>query len=156
SNPGFADVDGHIGYQMRGHVPLRGRATRGYRTAGEPSDEWRGFIPFEQLPADRDPARGWTGSAHNRPPPDRHPPPLHRASPDGYRMRRIRLLLDGTRGLTADDLSRMQNDTFSGRAAELCPTLVALLSEVGSPRRHGEHGGDEGEKSVSLRDLRAS
>jgi penicillin amidase len=146
SNPGFADVDGHIGYQMRGRVPLRGRATRGYRRAGEPADEWRGFIPFEQLPADRDPARGWTGSANNRPAPDGHPAPLYGAYADGYRMRRIRHLLDGAADLTAEDLGRMQFDTFSGRAAELCPTLMALLETTtdGLATEATERGRQEG------------
>ena len=127
SNPGFADADGHIGYQMRGRVPLRGRVTRGHRRAGDPQDAWRGFVPFEHLPAEGDPQRGWTGSANNRPAPDGYAVPLYGAYADGYRMRRIRALLDGGAGLGPDDLGRMQNDTFSGRAADVCPALVALL-----------------------------
>ncbi|MGH2350490.1 MAG: penicillin acylase family protein, partial [Chloroflexota bacterium] len=127
NNPGFADVDGHIGYQMRGRVPRRGRITRGYRRAGDPADEWRGFVPFEHLPAERDPQRGWTGSANNRPAPDGYPASLYGAYADGYRLRRIRALLDGAAGLTPEALGRMQQDTFSGRAADVCPHLVALL-----------------------------
>jgi penicillin amidase len=127
SNPGFADADGHFGYQMRGRVPVRGRVTRGYRQAGEPQDEWQGFVPFEHLPAERDPARGWTGSANNRPAPDGYPVPFYGSYADGYRMRRIRALLDGAREVGPDDLGRMQLDTFSCRAADVCPHLVALL-----------------------------
>jgi penicillin amidase len=127
SNPGFADAGGHFGYQMRGRVPLRGRVTGGYRHAGAAQDEWQGFVPFQHLPAERDPARGWTGSANNRPAPDGYPVPLYGSYADGYRMRRIRALLDGVRELGAEDLGRMQYDTFSGRAADVCPHLVALL-----------------------------
>jgi penicillin amidase len=39
-NPGFADVDGHIGYQMRGRFPVRGRTTPGYRSPADPDDAW--------------------------------------------------------------------------------------------------------------------
>ena len=146
SNPGFADVDGHFGYQMRGRVPLRGRVTGGYRHAGAAQDEWQGFVPFEHLPAERDPARGWTGSANNRPAPDGYPVPLYGSYADGYRMRRIRALLDGARELGADDLGRMQYDTFSGRAADVCPHLVALLEArpAGHRRRNGGRAGGAG------------
>ncbi|MBI3974305.1 MAG: penicillin acylase family protein [Chloroflexi bacterium] len=128
NNPGFADVDGHFGYQMRGRFPLRGRMTRGFRRAGEPGDEWRGFVPFDDLPAERDPQRGWTGSANNRPAPDGYAAPFYGAYADGYRMRRIRTLLDSAAELDPDALGAMQNDTFSGRAADVCPSLVARLT----------------------------
>ncbi|HET7770553.1 MAG TPA: penicillin acylase family protein, partial [Chloroflexota bacterium] len=127
SNPGFADVDGHIGYQMRGRYPIRGRIARGFRRADEPLDEWQGFIPYEQLPAERDPRRGWTGSANNRPATPTYPIPLYGSYADGQRMRRIRALLDGATNLTPAHLGAMQNDTFSNRAADVCPHLIALL-----------------------------
>jgi penicillin amidase len=60
-------------------------------------------------------------------------------------MRRIRALLDSAEGLTAEDLGRMQYDTYSGRAADLCPALLALLGRgsEGASRRVGE------ERSIS-------
>jgi penicillin amidase len=150
SNPGFADVDGHIGYQMRGRVPRRGRLTRGYRHAGAPEDEWQGYVPFEQLPAERDPARGWTGSANNRPAPDGYPVPLYGAYADGYRMRRIRGLLDGAHDLTPEDLGRVQYDTFSGRAADLCPALVEVLERApATASSGGDPAGDARESALA-------
>jgi penicillin amidase len=101
--------------------------TRGFRRADEPLDEWRGFVPYEQLPAERDPQRGWTGSANNRPARPSYPVPLYGSYADGQRMRRIRALLDGSRDVTPEYLGAMQNDTFSNRAADVCPHLVVLL-----------------------------
>ena len=65
----YADVDGHIGYQAAGSIPIRGDGTaaRGYRPANDPSHAWRGFVPFDDLPRLEDPARGWVGTANNRP-----------------------------------------------------------------------------------------
>jgi penicillin amidase len=126
-NPGFADSAGHIGYQMRGRIPIRGRITRGYRRANDPADRWQGFIPFHLLPGHVDPPRGWIGSANNPPAPSTPQAPLYGAYADGYRMLRIHHWLDQPRRYTRDDMAAMQMDDYSGRAAEVCPALVTVL-----------------------------
>jgi len=128
SNAGFADTHGHIGYQMRGRVPLRGRITRGYRAANDPADQWLGFATFESLPREADPARGWIGSANNPPAARDYPVPLYGAYADGYRLRRIRTLLESQARFTLDDLARFQADTFVQRAADVCPALIRTLA----------------------------
>ena len=54
----YADVDGHIGYQFPGYVPIRSDPDdRGDRPVrGEDgSGEWTGRIPFDDLPWQFDP-----------------------------------------------------------------------------------------------------
>lgn len=126
-NYGFADVDGHVGYQMVGRVPVRGRVTRGYRRANDPADVWAGFVPFEQLPAEADPARGWIGSANNPPAPRDYRAPLYGAYADGYRMRRIRTLLESKPKLAIEDMGAFQMDVYVQWAADGCPALIRLL-----------------------------
>ncbi len=49
----YADVDGHIGYQLPGYVPVRSDPTdRGDRpvSGSDGSGEWVGRIPFDDLP----------------------------------------------------------------------------------------------------------
>jgi penicillin G amidase len=132
-NPGFADTQGHIGYQMRGRFPVRGRQVRGYRSPENPDDRWQEPIPFEQLPAEADPERGWIGSSNQRPHPHGSPLPLYGAYGDGYRGRRMRALLDGRAELPApfslDDMAAMHNDVYSERAAELKGPLAHLLAD---------------------------
>ena len=62
----FADVDGHIGYQATGRIPIRDNWQRGYRRGWEPADQWNGLIPFEGMPAMSDPPHGWIRTANNR------------------------------------------------------------------------------------------
>ena len=126
-NPGFADVEGHIGYQMRGRVPRRGRVTRGYRVASDPADQWGEPLPFEVLPAMADPPRGWIGSANQRPHPPSSSLPLYGAYGDGYRGRRMRTLIESGSGYVLADMGRFQNDVYSERAAELKDRLAELL-----------------------------
>lgn len=126
-NYGFADLDGHIGYQMVGRVPVRGRVTRGYRQANAPEDAWTGYLPFEQLPSETDPERGWVASANNPPAPRDDAVRLYGAYADGYRMRRIRSLLESKPTVTLEDMGAFQMDVFVQRAADVCPSLVRIL-----------------------------
>jgi len=127
-NPGFADTAGHIGYQMRGRFPVRGRVTRGYRSPSRPDDTWQDSLPFDALPAEADPERGWIGSANQRPHPIGSGLPLYGAYADGYRGRRIRTRLSSGQNLTLDDMGTMHQDVYSGRAAELKDALARLLT----------------------------
>ncbi|MHB1343860.1 MAG: penicillin acylase family protein [Thermoleophilia bacterium] len=77
----YADVDGHIGYQMPGKIPVRsgpsdatGSLTVGvpanndgrYPTAGWTGEnEWLGYVPFERLPYAFDPPKGYIVTANN-------------------------------------------------------------------------------------------
>ncbi|MCC7367091.1 MAG: penicillin acylase family protein [Chloroflexi bacterium] len=131
-NPGFADTQGHIGYQMRGRFPVRGRQVRGYRSPANPDDRWQEPVPFETLPAETDPERGWIGSSNQRPHPHGSDLPLYGSYGDGYRGRRMRAVLDGDGLLAAPmslaDMGAMHNDVYSERAAELKGPLADLLA----------------------------
>ena len=90
----FADVDGCFGYRVTGQVPIRAREERGYRRGWDPADAWQGVIPFEGMPAVREPARGWVATDNNLPAPSDSPYPLANMSPTGYRARRIRQMVE--------------------------------------------------------------
>lgn len=126
-NPGFADDRGHIGYQMRGRFPRRGRPTRGYRALSEPADTWAAPLSFDALPSMEDPPRGWIGSANQRPHPVNSDLPLYGAYGDGYRGRRMRTLIEGGRDYTLADMAEMQIDCYSERAAALKDRLADLI-----------------------------
>ncbi|MEZ4624562.1 MAG: penicillin acylase family protein [Thermomicrobiales bacterium] len=66
----LADREGHIGYQTIGAIPLRARPKLGFRDANNADDRWQGAIPFDGMPAMRDPERGWIASANNQTAPD--------------------------------------------------------------------------------------
>ena len=64
----YADVDGHIGYQFPGYVPIRSDpADRGDRPVrgDDGSGEWTGRIPFDDLPWQLDPEDGLIVTANN-------------------------------------------------------------------------------------------
>ena len=127
----YADVDGHIGWQATGSIPVRGTGdmSRGYRPANDPAHAWTGYIPFDDLPRMEDPERGWVGTANNRPVAvDEQTVPLYGWWAPGHRAVRLRQLLDDGRTLSADDMRAMHADTTNLRAAEVLPKLSELLA----------------------------
>lgn len=127
----YADVDGRIGWQATGSIPVRGDGdlSRGYRPANDAAHAWTGYIPFDDLPRMEDPERGWVGTANNRPVAvDEQAVPLYGWWAPGHRAVRLRQLLDDGRTLTADDMRAMHSDTTNLRAAEVLPKLGELLA----------------------------
>ena len=133
----YADVDGHIGWQAAGSVPIRGDgdATRGYRPANDSAHEWRGYVAFDDLPHLEDSAHGWIGTANNRPvdAATEQPAPLYGWWAPGHRAVRLRQLRDGSGTLTPKDMRAMHVDTYSVRAEQAVPRLRTILSEHGGP-----------------------
>jgi penicillin amidase len=120
----FADVDGHTGFQTVGKIPVRDIPQRGYRPGWDPAHQWRGTIPYSELPALTDPPRGYVVTANNRLAPDDFPWPLSGAWSSGHRARRARGLIEGTSTHTPADNRAYQLDVYSGQAAAVVPVLL--------------------------------
>ncbi len=61
----YADVAGNIGYQLPGHFPLRGKGNGDLPAPGwDTAYDWRGTIPFAELPYVLNPAGGYIVTAN--------------------------------------------------------------------------------------------
>ena len=129
----FGDVEGHIGYQAVGRIPIREQWNREYRPGWDPVHQWRGFIPYDALPALSDPAEGYARSANNRTAPEDYPYPLSGTWSSGHRALRIRQMLEEQEQFSREDFARMQTDTLSMRAVEVLPSLVETLKQSSDP-----------------------
>ncbi|HEX5147641.1 MAG TPA: penicillin acylase family protein [Candidatus Limnocylindrales bacterium] len=125
----YADVDGHIGYQLPGYIPVRSNPNdRGDRPVrgDDGSSEWTGKIPFEDLPWQLDPEPGWIVTANNAAVDAGYPHFVAQEWDPGYRAERIIDLLNsyGDDGLTTDELRRIQVDSAPLRARDIVPLLA--------------------------------
>jgi penicillin amidase len=110
----YADVDGHIGYQAAGHIPIRRSGDGSLPVSGADNQhEWTGYIPFDRMPVIYDPASGVIATANNRVTPDRYPYGISTQWGSPYRTERIYHVLNSTQKLTAEDMLRLQTDTYS-------------------------------------------
>lgn len=137
----FADTQGHIGYQCTGRLPIRDVWERGYRPGWMPEHQWKGLIPFEQMPTLADPDRGWIASANNRVAANDFPYPLSGTWLSGQRAERIRQMLTepcdnagGSPRFSRDDFVRMHQDALSLRAVAGVPRLLKTLKKSADVR----------------------
>jgi penicillin amidase len=139
-----ADIQGQIGVQSAGRIPLRKTPERGYRSGSDPEQQWIGLLPAAAMPHAIDPSRGWLASANNRLAGDDYPYPLFGTWTSGYRATRIRQMIEAKlsestpqpkqRQFTTDDFRNMHQDTLSLRAVTCLPPLLAALSDLTDPQ----------------------
>jgi penicillin amidase len=110
----YADVDGNIGYQTPGLLPIRGAGDGSMPQPGwDSAYAWQGYIPFEELPTSYNPPEGYIVTANNAIVPEGYPYFLTRDWDYGWRAARIVDLLQRKAAmgkLTADDMRDIQAD----------------------------------------------
>ncbi|MGI9085599.1 MAG: penicillin acylase family protein [Aeromicrobium sp.] len=121
----YADVDGNIGYQAPGAIPIRSRGDGRWPVPGwDGKHERTGYVPFRELPSELNPDDGFIVTANNQVIGDRYPHVLGKDTAPGYRSERIRELLTSKKRLSVGDMSRFQLDTHSANAERLVPYLL--------------------------------
>jgi penicillin amidase len=124
----YADVDGNIGYQAPGRIPVRAEGDGRWPVPGWTGDhEWRGYIPFRELPSVLNPS-GDIVTANNAVTGPGYPRLLTRDWSYGYRARRIAERLGQQDRIDLDEMAGLQLDTYNPFA----PTLVPHLLRVGA------------------------
>src|SRR5580700_7834927 len=63
----YADVDGNIGFTIPARIPIRAKGNGALPVPGDSDDyEWKGYIPFEELPRVLNPPEGIIATANAR------------------------------------------------------------------------------------------
>jgi penicillin amidase len=122
----YADVDGHIGYYAPGHIPVRASGDGSRPADGWSGEaEWKGWVPFDELPHLYDPPTHVIVTANHRPEPAAYPHLLGLEWAEPFRAQRILDRLAGRTTLMPDDFARIQADTISLEAKTLLPLMLA-------------------------------
>lgn len=124
----YADVDGNIGYQMPGKIPIRAHGDGRYPVPGWTDEyEWTGYIPFEQLPFRLNPEEGFIASANNPVISADYAGVITADWEYGFRARRIVEMITGAKGsLTIQQIAAMQGDAKDLNAEKIVPHLMEL------------------------------
>jgi penicillin G amidase len=124
----YADVDGNIGYQMPGDIPVRANGDGRLPVPGWTDDyEWTGYIPFEELPYAFNPSSGYIATANNQVNPRDYPYLITTDWNYGFRVTRIVDLLENAPGkIDIAYIQSMQADAKNLNAETLVPVLLAL------------------------------
>jgi len=126
TNLHYADIDGNIGWQAIGHVPIRPRHDGLLPAPGEGTHDWTGILPIEQMPSSFNPPGGWIASANQMNLPADYPATDRAISftwSPPYRYDRIAEVLDAQPRHTLADSIALQHDELSIPARTLIPLL---------------------------------
>jgi penicillin G amidase len=133
SNLVYADVDGNIGYQAAGLLPIRRTFDGDVPVAGSTgSAEWDGFIPFEELPSAYNPASGTIVTSNQNPFPANYPYRVNGEFAAPYREHQIRALLSTKNRLGPEDMLTIQKDVYSSLSHFIARQAVAAFDKRGS------------------------
>ncbi|HEC22225.1 MAG TPA: penicillin acylase family protein [Chloroflexi bacterium] len=129
----YADVEGNIGYQMPGQVPIRAGGDGSLPAPGWTDDyEWVDFIPYDDLPRAYNPTQGYIVTANNPVVSPEYPYLImnYGGFDHGYRARRIvEMIEEHPDGISLDDVATMQGDNLNLSALEILPYLEGLSFE---------------------------
>jgi len=129
-NAVYADVDGNIGYQTPGNVPIRKQGDGLAPVPGWTDDfEWTGYIPFDKLPYAYNPPQGFIATANNAVVGPDYPYLITLQWDEGYRAQRIVSMINATPKLSIDDIEQIQGDDMNLGSTEVLPYLTALSFE---------------------------
>ncbi len=127
----YADVDGDIGWQPAGRIPLRPNWSGLLPVPGDGRYEWDGWAAPALLPHEHNPDRGWIATANQC--------NVELAATGGatvayeweppFRQRRIADVLASARAHTIEDSIALQSDYLSLAAVDVLPLLRGLLSD---------------------------
>ena len=140
-NTVYADTAGNIGLYCCAGIPIREKGD-GIAVFPGWTDEydWKGFVPFEQLPHSFNPARNFVASANNRTVGDDYPYYISRWFVADHRHRRIKEMLEEKKALSVDDIKQMHGDWKSKLVQDMRPELLESLGRAKGLDAAQKHG----------------
>jgi len=126
----YADVDGNIGVQIPGLIPIRASGDGAYPVSGEDgAHDWTGYVPYEQMPSLYNPPSGLIVASNNMPVTPDYPYFIGK----DWRAQRIEDLLsptgkiggtiNGVDKVTTDLMRTIQGDVLLTRAKPVLKVL---------------------------------
>lgn len=137
-NPGnnlvFADTSGNIAYLDRSKVPIRSIHNAWLPVPGwTGTHEWKGYVPFDELPRARNPEAGYLATANNRIVGNDYPHYLALEYAPEWRVRRVTARIRALRKkATVKDMASIQSDRTSIPAQQY-QKLLAKVEPLDKP-----------------------
>ena len=129
----YADVDGNIGYQASGKLPIRRSYNGDVPVDGSSGDfEWDGYIPFEELPSAFNPPSGMVITANQNPFAADYKYRVNGRFASYYRSHQIRNLLSSKRGWKPQDMLVVEKDVYSGLSHFIARQVIGAYDKRGA------------------------
>jgi penicillin G amidase len=128
----YADVDGNIGYQATGKIPIRASGDGSLPENGsDDRQEWTGYIPFAELPSIFNPPAGIIATANARITPDGYPYSISSGWEAPWRTARIYRVLESGKKFSAADMLALETDIYSEPDRYFAERFVYAVDHAG-------------------------
>jgi penicillin G amidase len=136
----YGDARGNIGYYCAARLPIRGSKQGLLPLPGwERSNDWTGFVPFDQLPHLLNPSTGYVASANNKTVDDSYPYYIGQLWEPPSRIQRLQEALgNAAERISIQDCRQLQTETYSSLARELTPYLLTAATDSAVGAGYGE------------------
>ena len=124
----FADVEGNLGWQTTGRLPIRsyGNGTIPIDANRHPNT-WTGWIPYEETPRQYGNDKDWIGNANQKTVKNDYPYYYSSYFSPYYRYQRLKELMELPGKKTVDDHWNYQRDDLNVFARRIAPIMVQAL-----------------------------
>lgn len=127
----FASGSGDIAIWQQGKFPNKYKGQGQFILNGaDTTHTWKGYIPQEHNPHILNPARGYVGSANQRPTDNTYPYWYAGCRYENFRNRRLFSRLDSMNKITIQDMQNLQLDEYSMYAADVLPVMLTETDSV--------------------------
>ncbi len=124
----YADIEGNIAMFSTGHLPIRSGNKILVRKGWDPSQDWQGYIPNEEMPHVINPDKGWIANANNKLTTDNYKYYIASFWEPPSRIERISEFLIQHDKLTPELFAELQNDSYSKFAEEVVPIVLDVIA----------------------------
>jgi penicillin amidase len=139
----YADVDGNIGYQTTGRVPIRAAGDGSLPMNGaDDAHEWTGYVAFDKLPNVYNPPSGVIGTANGRITPDDYHYSISAEWEAPWRTERIYHVLESGRKFAATDMLALENDIHSENDLFAAERFVYAVDHAAKPSARAKQAAD--------------
>ncbi len=139
----YADVDGHIGYQATGRVPIRAAGDGSLPVSGsDDAHEWKGWIPFDDMPRVYDPPSGILATANGRITPDDYKYSISTEWEAPWRTDRIYRVLESGKKFAPADMLALQMDVSSTYDRLCADKFVYAVDHATNPSERAKRAAD--------------
>ena len=130
----YADTEGNIGWRPGSKIPIRNGAETLLPFDGSTSKhDWKGYVPFEEMPFLLNPEKGYISNGNNKIVNDTYPYYISKYWADPSRAKqienRIDAIINDKRKIEVVDMMDIQNDITSPFAKEINETILFLIKD---------------------------